>query len=102
MQLLTNPWKKDFLNLVEGAKKSIKITSPFVKEKICKEFYDVKSKQATFELITLYKLANALSGSLDLSGLEYILDNNGVVKNYPRLHSKIYIFDGSKAVITSG
>ena len=102
MRILTNPWKKDFLNLVEDAKQSIKITSPFVKENICKELFDVKNRQTTFELITSFKLANALSGSLDLSGLEYVLNNEGIVKNYPRLHSKIYLFDEKKAVITSG
>jgi HKD family nuclease len=102
MRILTNPWKQDFLNLVEDAKKSIRITSPFVKETICKELFNVKNKQTTFELITSFKMANALSGSLDLSGLEYVLNNEGIVKNYPRLHSKIYIFDETKAVITSG
>ena len=98
MRILTNPWKNVFLNLVEDARHSIKITSPFVKENICKELFNIKNKQTTFELITSFKLANALSGSLDLSGLEYVLNNEGVVKNYPRLHSKIYLFDENKAV----
>lgn len=101
MRLLTNPWKKDFLNLVENAQNSIKITAPFVKENICKELFNVKSKQTSFELITSFKLSNAFLGSLDLSGLEYILDHQGIIKNYPRLHSKIYLFDDKKAVITS-
>ncbi len=102
MRVLTNPWKQDFLNLVENAHYSIKITAPFVKENICKELFNVKNKSTTFELITSFKLSNAFSGSLDLSGLEYILNNQGIVKNYPRLHSKIYLFDDKKAVITSG
>ncbi len=102
MRIFTNPWKKDFLNLVKDAQKSIKITSPFVKENICREVFDIKDKQTTFELITSFKLANVFSGSIDLSGIEYVLDNNGIVKNYPRLHSKLYLFDENKAVITSG
>lgn len=63
MRIFTNPWKKDFLNLVKDAQKSIKITSPFVKENICREVFDIKNKQTTFELITSFKLANVFSGA---------------------------------------
>ncbi len=35
-----------------------------------------------------------LDGSLDLSALEIILSADGTVKNFSRLHSKIYLFDG--------
>lgn len=31
-----------------------------------------------------------------------MLNNNGIVKNYSKLHSKIYLFDESKVIITSG
>ena len=34
--------------------------------------------------------------------MKTILDNQGTIKNYQSLHSKIYIFDDSNAVITSG
>ena len=102
MRILTNPWKKDFLNLIEDSKHSIKITSPFVKENVCRELFDKKNSGTSFELITDFKLSNIFAGSLDLSGLELILHNNGVIKNYSRLHSKIYLFDENKAVISSG
>lgn len=101
MRIITNPWKKDFLRLVKESKQSIKITSPFVKQNICKEIFEIKNKQTRFELITSFKLANVFSHSLDLAGLEHILDNEGIIKNYPRLHSKMYVFDDTQAVVTS-
>ncbi|MCU0427830.1 MAG: phospholipase D-like domain-containing protein [Candidatus Kapabacteria bacterium] len=102
MKILKNPWKHEFLQLVASAEFSIKITSPFVKKNICEEIYSVKNKEAKFELITTFKLANVYNGSLDMGGIEHILSRRGIVKNYPRLHSKIYIFDDSHAVVTSG
>ncbi len=53
-------------------------------------------------IITTFKLANAYNGSLDILGIEHILQRQGTVKNYPRLHSKMYVFDDDKAIITSG
>lgn len=102
MKILTTPWKNDLLELVAGAKHSIKITSPFVKEEICREIFDAKQSEAAFELVTSFKLMSVYSGSLDLSALEIILSADGTVKNFSKLHSKIYLFDNEKAVITSG
>ncbi|MCC6762309.1 MAG: hypothetical protein IT252_13880 [Chitinophagaceae bacterium] len=102
MQILKTPWKDNLMELVSQSKKSIKITSPFVKENICNELLALKKRNTSFELITSFKLLNIYSGSLDLGGLESILKNKGVVKNFPKLHSKIYLFDDQKAIITSG
>jgi hypothetical protein len=102
MKILKTPWKNELMDLVAQSNKSIKITSPFVKENVCKELISNKNKNTKLELITSFKLMNIYSGSLDLSGLESIINNNGVVKNFPKLHSKIYLFDDEKVVITSG
>ncbi len=102
MRILTTPWKVDFLNLVQQSKKSIKITSPFVNNDICSEMISAKVSSSKIELITSFKLMSIHSGSLDISALESIIDANGVVKSFPKLHSKVYIFDDVKAIITSG
>ena len=102
MKILTTPWKADFLELVHQSKKSIKITSPFVKNDVCAEMINAKSSSSKIDLITSFKLMSIYSGSLDVSAIESIIDNNGTVKNFPKLHSKIYLFDDVKAIITSG
>ncbi|MCB0749876.1 MAG: NgoFVII family restriction endonuclease [Ignavibacteriae bacterium] len=102
MKILTTPWKDDFLELVHQSKKSIKITSPFVKQDICEELINAKNNSSKVELITSFKLMSIYSGSLDISAIENIISNNGTVKNFPKLHSKIYLFDDCKAIISSG
>lgn len=101
MRILKTPWKDDFLELVYQSKKSIKITSPFVKNDICSELINNKNSSSVIYLITSFKLMSIYSGSLDISAIENIIDNNGKVKNFPKLHSKIYLFDDEKAIITS-
>lgn len=100
MEILKNPWKDKLMNLIEDSEESIRITSPFIKEDICKEILNHVRHDVCFELIT--DLPNAYTGALDLSGLELIIGKKGLVKSDPKLHSKIYIFDSKKAVITSG
>ena len=102
MKIITTPWKNELLELVSNCTKSIKITSPFVKENICNEVLSKKKIQTNFELITSFKLPNFHSGSLDLSALDKIIEANGTVKNFSKLHSKIYLFDDKKVIITSG
>lgn len=101
MKILKTPWKNDLMELASQSKKSIKITSPFVKENICNELVSNKKTETKLELITSFKLMNIYNGSLDLKGLEIIINSNGVVKNLSKLHSKIYLFDDEKAIITS-
>ena len=102
MKIIKNPWKEDFLSLVKESSKSIKITSPFIKNQICEEMMYSKNKLVKIEVITNFNLSNIYNGSLDLVAIENILNNNGIVKNSSKLHSKIYIFDEKKVIITSG
>ena len=85
MKIITTPWKNEFLELVSNSTKSIKITSPFVKENICSELLSKKRDNTQFELITSFKLPNIYSGSLDLAALNRIIDSNGTVKNFSKL-----------------
>ncbi len=101
MKVLTTPWKNDFLHLVEQSRRSIKITSPFVKNDVCLELIKSKRTSTKIYLITSFKLMSIYSGALDISAIENIIDNNGIVRNFPRLHSKIYIFDDEQAIVTS-
>lgn len=102
MKTLTNPWKSKFLELVSSSKKSIKITTPFIQNDICTEMLKAKTNSSKIYLITSFNLMYIYNGSIDIKALENILHNKGIIKNYPKLHSKIYLFDNKRAVITSG
>jgi HKD family nuclease len=102
MTLIKNPWDKLFFELVNSSKRSIKITSPFVKENIVSNLINLKNSEVKLTLVTSFRLMNYYTGASDLKALELIINENGIVKNFQKLHSKIYVFDDEKAVITSG
>jgi len=101
MEIVKTPWRDKLLELVSNSEKSIKITSPFVKENICDAVLEAKPTNATFELVTSFKLMNIYAKSIDINGIEKIIKANGIVKNFSKLHAKIYLFDDKEVIITS-
>lgn len=102
MKIIKSPWKDLFFELVSSTNRSIHITSPFLKEKVVSEIVEKKKSNVEISLVTSFKLMNYHVGASDLNALELILNDKGIVKNFQRIHSKIYIFDNKYAVITSG
>lgn len=101
MKLLKNPWDNLFYDLISSSKESIKITSPYVKENIVSKMISSKKDIVDISLITSFKLMNYYVGASDLEALNKIIISGGNIKNYQKLHSKIYIFDDKIAVISS-
>lgn len=102
IKTLKSPWKNELLDLASRSDNSIKITSPFIKDNICSDLLNAKGSETKIHLITSFKIGNIYNGSLDIAALEKIIGNKGIVSNFPRLHSKIYIFDDREIIITSG
>lgn len=100
--LIKSPWENLFLDLVEQTEEKLRITSPFIKSKPVEKMISVKSNDVSIEYITSFKLMNFYRKSSDFNALYSILDNNGSIRNYQPLHSKVYIFDDTQAIITSG
>ena len=100
-ELLKNPWINKFIELVKSAEDSIRITSPFIKENIVNILLENKRNNARIELITSVKLISFIQGSIDLKSLETLLSYGAKLSNNQSLHSKIYIFDDKRSVISS-
>lgn len=101
MNIIKNPWQSVLHEFVSGCENTIKITSPFIKTGTIKELLKNRQKSAKFTFVTSFKLMNFYRGASDLEAIEKIIENDGVVKNFQSLHSKIYIFDDRKVVVTS-
>ena len=102
IELIKSPWENVLLDLVEQTEESLRITSPYIKSKPVEKIISAKGDDVSIECITSFKLMNYYRKSSDLKALNTILDNNGIVRNHQPLHSKIYVFDETKAIVTSG
>lgn len=102
MKIIRSPWRNELMELVENAKKSIKIISPFLKENIINEIVLKKQKQTKIDIITSFKFSNYCTTQSDFSVFKIINQAGGKAKINPQINANIYIFDDKKTIITSG
>ncbi|MCS6978557.1 MAG: phospholipase D-like domain-containing protein [Flavobacteriales bacterium] len=101
MEIINGPWDNRLWTLVNETQKTIKIISPFIKMETCKTLIQNKPTSTRLQLITSLNISSVCFGSLDLPALDLILKNKGKIKNYPKVHAKVYIFDEDTAIVTS-
>ncbi len=101
MKIIRSPWRNELMELVENAKKNIKIISPYIKENIINQLLLKKQNQAKLEIITSFKFSNFCSEQSDLSVFNRIIEIGGKMKINSQLKANIYIFDDKKAIISS-
>jgi hypothetical protein len=98
---IITPWDESFYEMVATCESKLRITSPFVKERIVNRLFENKRINVGFELVTSCKLMNFYRKASDINALTSILEKGGKIYNHQNMHSKIYIFDDKKAIITS-
>lgn len=102
IELIKSPWEDLFLEMVEQTEDILRITSPYIKSKSVEKMISAKGSDVSIEYITSFKLMNFYRKSSDFEALSTILNNHGTIKNYQALHAKIYVFDETQAIVTSG
>lgn len=95
--------KNNFLDvIINEAKqgKSLRIISPFIKytvvNKIVSSLPDIK-----LQVVTRYNLQDFYEGVSDTLALRCLLDNKAEIKGIRRLHTKLYLFDNGKVILSS-
>lgn len=99
MQYLFKNWYPTLEKECERSS-SLKIISPFVSGYF---FHKIKSKFSleNIELITRFNLKDFSNGVSNLDALKLLNDNNAKIFGIKDLHSKVYIFDDDRAIISS-
>src|SRR3954447_3398461 len=98
---VTGPWEDLLVECAGGSKEVIRVASPFIKEAAANKLVDAKPTGVELRYINAFKLQYFYSGASDLAALRVFLGAGGVVRNLQRLHSKLYLFDESRAIVTS-
>lgn len=93
IEIITNDFKKRFINLIKNTQKKLVFCSPFLKKNIMKEIFENVDKNLEIEIITSANLANFLIGASDIEVLEELLAKKIKIKNYQNLNNQIYFFD---------
>lgn len=100
IEILKSPWDKQFFDLVRDAKKDILMSSPFIKMHPINTFVKSLSHNPKIRVLTSFKLTYFRRNVSDIEAIEKLVKISDV-RNVGNLHSKVYIFDKTDAVITS-
>ncbi len=111
MQYIQPPWINYFFSKIQVVKKSLYLSSPYIKNTIATFLYEVlRSKpdlNLSIKILTRIKIQDLIEGASDLEAFEKLLEINELsgikaeVRCISNLHAKVYIFDEDSAIVTS-
>lgn len=100
LKFIENGWKKELLGAFSQDTSALRIVCPFIKEPIIRELLEVAAP-SDIRIITRYNLDDFYSGVSDPSALRLLLKKGAKIRGVKNLHSKMYLFGSSRAVVTS-
>ncbi len=111
MQYIQPPWINYFFSKVQVVKKSLYLSSPYIKNTIATFLYEIlRSKpdlNLSIRILTRIKIQDLIEGASDLEAFEKLLEIDKLpgikaeVRCISNLHAKVYIFDEDSAIVTS-
>jgi len=108
IKFLRSPWVEDFGALVDAARTSLIISSPYVGREPCNWILAAKSSAGEINDISILLLTDLspdklLSGATDASAICDLADTfpRAEIRFLPSIHAKVYIADDLRAIVTS-
>lgn len=98
-QIHNRQWYEVFERMTDAARQHALMVTPFLQRTTLENLLGNHPKEV--KVITRFNLDELLRGVSDTKALEYLLDVGAQVKGIRHLHSKVYIFGNSTAIITS-
>jgi hypothetical protein len=92
-------WRDILIDAAKTSRKEILLMAPFIQLPVIKKL--IGRRKLKIKVITRFNLNHFYEGVSDLNALEYLLGKGAGIKGIRNLHAKVYIFDSSKAFITS-
>lgn len=98
-RLIDACWGAELENARRSAPDGLRIVCPFIKEAALQRL--LGSTSGNLQVITRFNLADFAAGVSDIASLRMLIKAGGKVRGIRGLHSKLYLFGNSQAVITS-
>ncbi len=98
-RIIDRQWHETFERLAEKARQRALLISPFLRKTTLEHLLGDNPREV--KVITRFNLDELMRGVSDFKALEYLLDIGAQVKGIRHLHSKVYVFGSSTAIVTS-
>lgn len=99
-RLISDGWDREFENALSTDSSSLLIVCPFIKERTAARLLK-RGTPRPLHVITRFNLVDCADGVTDLSALRLLLNSGAEIRGVRNLHSKVYLFGGSCAIVTS-
>lgn len=99
-RLVDSGWAGEIDRQMAGHPNMLRIVCPFIKLSVAKRFLEHWTPK-TIEVLTRFDLNAFNAGVCDLSALSTFLDAGATIRGIKGLHSKMYLFGDSSAIVTS-
>lgn len=98
-RLVDTGWGAELTQGLRADASALKIISPFIKLGALERLMTLGPRSV--QIITRYNLNDFADGVSDISALRRVLAAGGRVRGIRNLHSKLYVFGASRAIVTS-
>ena len=93
-------WDREFEDAVNGDHSCLRIVCPFIKERTAARLLK-RGRPHQLRVITRFNLGDFADGVSDISALRLLMDTGAEIRGVRNLHSKLYLFGESCAIVTS-
>ena len=108
MEALQRGWNKNLATLFSNVKSELTISSPYISDAgadlLINSVSDIFKEKGLLRFITDLSPKNIYQGSTNPFSFDKLFQNINLVQVFhlPKLHTKVYIQDNQKAIVTSG
>ncbi len=99
-RLMDTGWDKELSNALAADRSSVRVISPFIKEKAARRLLE-HGRPQHLEVITRYDLDGFCDGVSDISALRCLLEAGARIRGIKNLHAKAYLTGGTRSIVTS-
>lgn len=99
LRLVDSAWGTELTEALRADTNALRIICPFIKTGALHRLLALKPKAV--QVITRFNLADFAEGVSDIAALRKVLAAGGQVRGIKNLHAKLYLFGGSRAIVTS-
>jgi hypothetical protein len=101
-EIVRSPWRASFLRWANNATETVRVAAPFIKLDAACFLANAATRGVNISVLTKFSLHSFERGVSDLNALFMLREKGARLRTAPRLHAKVYLFDESRAVVTSG
>jgi len=98
-RFIDKSWNDAFGQAIRSTKHEVLLMAPFIQGPTVRAL--LGRKNLAIRVITRFSLTDFYEGVSSLDALEFLLQRGAEVKGIRHLHSKVYVFDGARAFVTS-